>query len=41
MLVGTLEIDVGGILKLGTELAHGLPGDTGVPPHIEDVAVGL
>ena len=41
MLVGTLEVDVSRVLELGTVLADGLPGHAGVPPHVEDVAVGL
>ena len=41
MLVGTLEVDVRRILKLGTELTDGLPRDARIPPHIEDVTVGL
>ena len=41
MLVGALEVHVRRILQLGTVLANGLPGDTGIPPHVENVLIGL
>ena len=41
VLVGTLEVHVGRIGELGTVLADGLPGHAGVPPHVEDVSIGL
>ena len=41
MLVGALEVHIRRILQLGTVLADGLPGDAGIPPHIEDVLIGL
>ena len=41
MLVGALEIHVRRILQLGAILADGLPRDAGVPPHVEDVLIGL
>ena len=41
VLVGALEVHVRRILQLGAILADGLPGDAGVPPHVEDVLIGL
>ena len=41
VLVGALEVHVRRILQLGTVLADGLPGDAGVPPHVENVLIGL
>lgn len=41
MLVGALEVHIRRILQLGTVLADGLPGDAGIPPHVEDVLIGL
>ena len=41
VLVGALEVHVRRVLQLGTVLADGLPGDAGVPPHVEDVLIGL
>ena len=41
VLVGALEVHIRRILQLGTVLADGLPGDAGIPPHVEDVLIGL
>ena len=41
MLVGALEVHIRRILQLGTVLADGLPGDAGIPPHVEDVLICL
>lgn len=41
VLVGAFEIHVSRVLKLGAILADGLPGDAGIPPHVEDVLIGL
>ena len=41
VLVGALEVHIRRILQLGTVLADGLPGDAGIPPHVEDVLICL
>ena len=41
VLVGALEVNVRRVLKLGAILADGLPGNAGVPPHVENVLIGL
>ena len=41
MLVGALEVHIRRVLKLRAILADGLPGDAGIPPHVEDVLIGL
>ena len=41
VLVGALEVHVRRILQLGTILADGLPGHAGIPPHVEDILIGL
>ena len=41
VLVGALKVHIRRILQLGTVLADGLPGDAGIPPHVEDVLIGL
>ena len=41
VLVGALEVHIRRILQLGTVLADGLPGNAGIPPHVEDVLIGL
>ena len=41
MLVGALKIHVRRVLKLRAILADGLPRHAGIPPHVEDVLIGL